>query len=218
MNGREEHNEKHRSEPGFVDIESRDSMDKRADVFLDQHLLPLLGNGGELFVAVVSHGMLLSSLWKRLLFRLPKRSLTVAPEVTAARGAIVLEHLGGWSNTGYLELILCIAVPASLEDAQLGKHEFSDSSSPSYDTAASIPVDPTNASGSLDAGPPKDVFAPITTKTTSHTLQGWSTTIVAVDSKQHLVGLKRQRGGIGRLAHDEGQKKLDGFFKRQRTG
>ena len=48
-------------------------------------------------------------------------------------------------------------------------------------------------------------------------LHGWSTLIVAIDRKDHLVGLKRQRGGIGRSAHDEGQQKLTGFFKRRRA-
>jgi hypothetical protein len=51
----------------------------------------------------------------------------------------------------------------------------------------------------------------------SSRISGWSTTIVAVDRKDHLIGLKRQRGGIGRIAHDDSQKKLTGFFKKQRT-
>ena len=45
---------------------------------------------------------------------------------------------------------------------------------------------------------------------------GWSALVVAMDNRSHLDGLKRQRGGIGSMALDEGQKKLDAFFKPQR--
>ena len=107
--GRDVHHDKHRDDPGFVDVESRESMGRRADAFLDQHLMPRLTSANTphaTAIAVVSHGMLLANLWRKLLLRLPRKSLSIAPEVTAARGAVVLEHLGGWSNTGYLELAI----------------------------------------------------------------------------------------------------------------
>ncbi|KAJ5553383.1 hypothetical protein N7494_002761 [Penicillium frequentans] len=45
-------------------------------------------------------------------------------------------------------------------------------------------------------------------------LNGWTMKIVAVDSKEHLAGLHRTRGGIGSAIHDSRQKRIDQFFKR----
>jgi hypothetical protein len=64
---------------------------------------------------VVSHGILLSHLWRRFLLRFPKKSITICAEVTAAKGQIILEHLGGWSNTGVLEI--SVEKQASNEDS-----------------------------------------------------------------------------------------------------
>ncbi|KAK4902537.1 hypothetical protein LTR27_000474 [Elasticomyces elasticus] len=223
--GKEAHYDKHRNDPGFVDVESKESMCKRADAFLDQHLMPLFeleAADSKLEVAVVSHGILLSNLWRRLLLRLPRKSLSIAAEVTAAKGPVVLEHLGGWSNTGYLELAFkkddkdlpVVPITAGLtSDAQ-------EDEVPTLPTRAppAIVSDDTPDEASSSAAQ-KYVSAPVSPKpASSRVLAGWSTAIIAVDSKAHLVGLKRQRGGIGRLAHDEGQKKIEGFFKRQKKG
>lgn len=105
--GKEIHHDAHKDDPGFQDVESKDSLAVRCDSFLNKHLIPLLdydGTPDELFVTVVSHGILLSHLWRRLLLRLPRNSLTIAPEIVAMKGQVVLEHLGGWRNTGFLEL------------------------------------------------------------------------------------------------------------------
>jgi broad specificity phosphatase PhoE len=215
--GREAHRERHKDDPGFVDVESKESMAKRADSFLDEHSLPLFDTdvtSNEHVVAVVSHGILLSNLWRRLLLRLPRRSLTIAPEVTAAKGDLVLEHLGGWSNTGYLHLEIR-KDPDSDPDAKAEKNGVPE--------AADVPQTPVfpskNAFVSSDTleGTTSEVKSGVASITChSRILTGYSTTILAVDSKQHLVGLKRQRGGIGRSAHDESQRKLDEFFKKQR--
>ncbi|KAK4540646.1 hypothetical protein LTR36_008977 [Oleoguttula mirabilis] len=218
--GRESHLEKHKSDPGFVDVESKESMAKRADAFLDQHLMPLFDEepAGTAAAAMVSHGILLSNLWRRLLLRLPRKSLTIAPEITASNGTLVLEHLGGWSNTGYLELFMskdsAVSEPASapVPSLQAASEEVA-----SLPTPIPLPGDREGAAVSLAAGPPGGSKPSEPAKAGPRVLHGWSTTILAIDSKQHLVSLKRQRGGIGRLAHDEGQKKLDVFFKRQKT-
>ncbi|KAK3650342.1 hypothetical protein LTR56_006318 [Elasticomyces elasticus] len=223
--GKETHHEKHKNDPGFVDVESKEAMCKRADAFLDQHLMQLFEHeraDSELAVAVVSHGILLSNLWRRLLLRLPRKSLSIAAEVTAAKGPVVLEHLGGWSNTGYLELAFkkddkdLPVVPitaASTSDAQ-------EDEAPTLPTPALPVIVPDDAPDEASSSAAqKDVSAPVSPKAAlPRFLAGWSTAIIAVDSKAHLVGLKRQRGGIGRLAHDEGQKKIEGFFKRQKKG
>ncbi|EMC95096.1 hypothetical protein BAUCODRAFT_35085 [Baudoinia panamericana UAMH 10762] len=213
------------SNPAFVDAESKESLAKRADAFLDQHLVPLINRhernaaASGLHVVVVSHGIFLSHLWRRLLVRLPKKSLTVAPEVTAARGNLILEHLGGWSNTGYLELAL---TRDDMEETSRKASAGEAAPLPqglAEDLALPTPEPPVQGA---DAVVPLNILKPKSSDASPMTavriLRGWSTAILAVDNKQHLVGLKRQRGGIGRLAHDAGQKKLDAFFKRQKPG
>lgn len=98
-----------RTRDGEDDAESKESLAKRVDLFLDDYLLPLLDHqggktGDEAVVAVVAHGMLLAHFWRRLLLRIPKNSLTIAPEIAEKRGGVGLEYIGGWSNTGYMEL------------------------------------------------------------------------------------------------------------------
>jgi len=82
-------------------------MAKRVDAFMDEQLLLLFDDerkDAEFVVAIVSHGLLLAHFWRRLLLRLPRKSLSISPEVTAARGNVIMEYLGGWSNTGYMGL------------------------------------------------------------------------------------------------------------------
>lgn len=207
--GRESHRDQHKNDPGFKDVESKESMNSRADQFLDTYLMPLFTTDSSqtLVVAIVSHGMLLSHLWRRLLLRLPPKSVSVDPEVTAARGSIVLQHLGGWGNTGYLELALSRAVKKSV-----GPNLDMSESEPSEDTSTAVAA---ASEEDVPAAVADQKAAPSSEE--PQILAGWTTLVRAIDRKDHLTGLKRQRGGIGSSAHDKGQKKLDGFFKRQRT-
>jgi broad specificity phosphatase PhoE len=45
-------------------------------------------------------------------------------------------------------------------------------------------------------------------------LKGFSMTVHGVNTKDHLLDLKRARGGLGSAAYDAKQQSLDGFFKR----
>lgn len=217
--GRETHHQKHKTEPGFVDVESRESMANRADNFLDQHLLPLCareGGSGRFMVAVVSHGILLAHLWRRLLLRLPRKSLSIAPEVVANRDNIVLEHLGGWSNTGYLELLLELSNQSTRipDPTSLPKGSGKVAAVTHYMVQSPLKTEVRSEFGNASGRERIDGTSQVARS--RQILHGWTTTILAIDSKHHLVGMKRQRGGIGRLAHDEGQRKLDSFFKRQK--
>lgn len=58
-----------------------------------------------------------------------------------------------------------------------------------------------------------EVFAQ---KTSSDVLNGWSTFVQVVNSKDHLNGLKRTRGGIGSAKHDNSQQNIESFFKRRK--
>jgi hypothetical protein len=211
----------------FVDVESKDAMAQRADTFLDMHLMPLLddtSSAAEKCVAIVSHGIFLSTLWKRLLLRLPAKSVVLCPELQApARSS--LEHLGGWSNTGFLELdMTCPSryptpieppsstpVPASLPaetlttNDGLGKVELSQVS----DDEKLPQKGATEASATTN-----DAALRMLTPRIAH---GWQTTILAINGKDHLKGLKRTGGGVGNSRHDTSQKSIRIFFKRRKV-
>lgn len=208
--GREAHRLQHQNDPGFVDVESKDSMNKRADVFLDEHLMPLLSQhpGQHRFcVAIVSHGMLLSHLWRRLLLRLPSKSVTVDSAVTAARGPVVLQHLGGWSNTGYLELAID-RIGSSLQSPVDASTALSKQSSAVTSSADADTLDDTEEKlQDLSKPPsnrpvspgPKQSTSEAVVRTSSEPLclpTGWTTLILSIDRRDHLTGLKRQRGGM----------------------
>lgn len=201
-------------------MESKESMAKRADQFLDEQILPLFREdttADEYTVAIISHGMLLSTLWRRLLLRLPRRSLTIVSEVTAARGEVVLEHLGGWSNTGYLQLSIKKKEEAIGPGDTVPDKEESAAAIETLQTPIPPPIESDAASVAVDVNIGESKSVPISEGRDSNILKDYSTEVLAVDSKQHLTGMKRQRGGIGRSAHDESQKKLDIFFKKRRV-
>jgi hypothetical protein len=81
-------------------------MTARMNTFLDDIIHPILAtdSGPESTLAVVSHGIILSFLWRALLQRFGSRSVALGPGVTAIAGNKPLEYLPTWSNTGYLEL------------------------------------------------------------------------------------------------------------------
>ncbi|KAM5488831.1 hypothetical protein MaudMau93_003957 [Microsporum audouinii] len=85
----------------FVPAESHEELSSRARGFLDDHLFPLLHDGeGEETVAVVSHGIIMSVLWRTLKQMCGPLNLTFGPFASLDSHSII------WSNTGYLELEL----------------------------------------------------------------------------------------------------------------
>lgn len=239
MTVKEHHRQQSKGNDGFVDVESKDAMSQRADAFLDVHLLPLLDDttaAAETCVAIVSHGIFLSTLWKRMLLRLPPKSVVLSPELQAtARPS--LEHLGGWSNTGYLELQM-VERTGSLHcaaSAEPSTHEALSSSQPA-ETPAAKPLDeiPAGDDGSgkvvvshvsedriiadkAIAGAPNVTISSPAPPSTPRLAKGWSTTILSINGKNHLQGLKRTGGGVGSSRHDASQKSIDTFFKRRKV-
>jgi broad specificity phosphatase PhoE len=208
---KEGHHEILREDPDFVDVESKESMALRADTFLDEHLLPLLKQTRtKSGVAIVSHGIFLSVLWRRLLLRLPPKSVTFCSELLATHGSLDLGRLGGWSNTGYLEIeMLEGESPRLPSKAQSAAH----TAAIQVDAASVVAVSHddkfiANSSGTLKLESDSTVIA----------LTRWTTKILAVNSKSHLVGLKRTGGGVGSSRHDDKQKSIESFFKRRKVG
>lgn len=106
----------------YQDVESQESMIARMDEFLDKYLLILLeeeASSGEKTVAVVSHGITLTVLWRCILRRFPSTNISGAPDVQVRPGRS-WEYLGFWSNTGYLELdFIRKLLPQSSSDIHL---------------------------------------------------------------------------------------------------
>jgi broad specificity phosphatase PhoE len=210
---------------GFVDVESKDSMAQRADTFLDKHLLPLMGDtsgASETCIALVSHGIFLSTLWKRFLLRLPPKSVALSPELQAT-GCPSIEHLGGWSNTGYLELHMIQSVaPDSSSAEAVSKAAPVPCASPAEtpvvdDGLGEVDVSPVcNDPEDTSAEPPHSTNASSPRVPTSLVAHRWKTTILAINSKDHLNGLKRTGGGVGSSRHDTSQKSIESFFKRRK--
>lgn len=204
-------------------VESRASMSHRADVFLNEHLLPLFDTActeSECVVAIVSHGMFLSTLWKRFLLRLPPNSITLVPELAAvARNS--LEHLGGWSNTGYLELRMT-REPAKSLDSETPRNHSPASSVGEADTISSrVETNPVKdmSCSTNDVASESTNAAPTSTLDTGRIErldQAWTTVIHTINGKDHLKNLKRTGGGVGSSRHDSSQKCIDSFFKRRK--
>lgn len=108
QSGKENHRKQHHNNPHFKDVESKESMALRMRGFLQDHLVPAIQSEpmeGNSDIVVVSHGIILSQLWRCFLKLVAKNSITLSPGLSVRTGGITpLEYLGGWSNTGYLEL------------------------------------------------------------------------------------------------------------------
>lgn len=187
--GKESDRAEHATEPGFQDVESKESMAVRADKFVHEHLLPLICQPEEVTVAVISHGIILNYLWRSILKLFAKRKVSIASGLAlgGASASKPLEYLGGWSNTGYLEL----DIQAVMSKAEHAVSESVIASNPEHEDS----MDPDHLSA----------------------LPGLRMVIHAVNGKEHLAGLKRTRG-VSSGKHDEGQKKIDGFFKKSKIG
>ncbi|KAJ4340736.1 hypothetical protein N0V87_002398 [Didymella glomerata] len=215
------------NKPNFVAVETKEVMGRRADIFLDEHLLPLFGNttgssSEDLTIAIVSHGIFLSTLWKRLLCRLSAKSITLSSDLSStARSS--LEHLGGWSNTGYLELHMTrdgVAKSSPDADDTIGPVETLQLAAP--ETTSEAEASQAAHGDAINKADVTQAAAAPTTPTTPRSSklssdQGWTTTIMTINGKDHLKGLKRTGGGVGSSRHDASQKGIESFFKRRKV-
>ena len=190
QSGKENHRSQHQNDPDFKDAESKESMATRMSSFLHNHLVPTIlseSTDSNSDIVVVSHGIILSQLWKCFLKLVAKNSITLSPGLSVGTGPPTpLEYLGGWSNTGYLELEILKKEPPLTSD-------------PTTSTITPPTLDPFN------------------TDCNSHpALYEYRVIVKTVNGKEHLKGLKRTRG-VGSSKFDEGQKSIDSFFKKRKV-
>lgn len=192
--GKDNHRAKNVNDPDFKDVESKDAMEIRMRSFLIEHIIPALRNNNsvkEPVVAIVSHGIILSTLWKCLLKRFEAQSVKLARGLNIGNGGYLsLEHLGGWSNTGYLELDIQGSTLVHTIDV----------------------IDAIHPSTNHDDDAAKDDASTL--------LVGWQMIVKTINGKEHLQNLKRTGGGVGSSKYDEGQRKIETFFvsKKAKTG
>ncbi|KAI9737203.1 MAG: hypothetical protein M1818_005735 [Claussenomyces sp. TS43310] len=148
--GRDAHYEIHRNTPGFLDVESRESMQARCDTFLDKYLIDVITNAeAGSSVVVVAHGIILSRLWGCLLHRCGNVAHVGNPQVAMDERAQSIERLGPWSNTGFLELELQQITP-------IANHQFRNTSPSSISRIGFDPTyinPPSTAESSKQSGP-----------------------------------------------------------------
>lgn len=96
------------TDPRFKPKETQAEMKLRADTFLDDSLLPLLALDpeSEQVIAIVSHGLFLSALWRALLLRFKPSAVSLHPQMVPLVSRKTLAYLPAWGNTGCLELLL----------------------------------------------------------------------------------------------------------------
>ena len=170
------------TDPSFRPQETSEAMEVRAEAFLTDFILPLLAadnnnrDSAQECVAVVSHGLFLSVLWRILLQQFEPSSVTLGPNIEILSSGRPLEYLPSWTNTGFLEAKISRAAG-----------EAASSISPSVERSQVLPA-----------------------------LAGHSMIVLGVNGKDHLLGLKRARGGLGSAAYDAKQQSLEGFLKRPR--
>lgn len=221
--GQAEHLNRVRNNPNFKDVETKESMILRMKTFVNSHLVELFEKEDHVdSVAVVAHGIILSYLWRCILELFEPRIIVLAPNVMIADRGMGLKFLGGWANTGYMDLEIqkkfasiqvhgpassevqsstsppCGGISDDAQDSQIAT-ELADLTTPSG--IISVP-----AQAELDPAVPSPVAG----------FEALFLTVTAVNCRDHLRDLKKTRGGIGSMKHDEKQAKMDSFFKRQK--
>jgi broad specificity phosphatase PhoE len=192
--GKELYSETHKSDADFRDVESQEAMRVRSDIFINEYILELLYTVPEAHaVVIVAHGIILAHLWRCILRRFHPTMVSVAPGAIASERGLTLEHLGGWANTGYLELEI---------KTRTGSGPTNSSPTPAEEPQSASTIETEVPATTLSERKPLDM----------------SLVVKAVNSLEHLKGVKKTRGGIGSSKHDESQKTMESFFKKRKTG
>lgn len=179
-----------------IESESKASMKGRAASFLNEYIIPLFFDDlkQEVNIAIVSHGTILRVLWSCLVELLDPMQISIAPGIALWNGEPAAFISPVWSNTGYMTL--SIQQSHSVPEESMEQESTFHASDSAMDVAATTT-------------PSTETSVPVT----FYLLHGWSMKVLTIDSKDHLSGLRRTRGGIGSATHDTRQKRIDQFFK-----
>jgi hypothetical protein len=206
-----------RSGPGFKEVESRESLILRMNSFIDSHLAELLTEGAdEDCIAVVSHGIALNYLWRTFLKRFRPQNVVLAWGLTAAEPHGVLKNMGGWSNTGYMDLEIQKKPILPKDDVPSSELESSGQDGP--DSKPKVVTERTgvsalNAVMAVPSKAPADAHLVLPQRS----FASLHLTVRGTNCRDHLRELKKTRGGLGSIEHDARQTSLDSFVKRRKV-
>lgn len=189
----------------WVAPESQESMRIRIERFVDAFFVPTVREAASDpnlgLVVIIAHGIILNVLLRTLLTRFgPDEMAKLAKPGDAPWRS---EWLASWSNTGYLEAELRVATTVVV----LGPSTSVGDPDASHGIAA--------VKGPVLTAPSKvvavtehdtDLPAPVTGDI--------QLVVRAVNCVEHLSGLKKTKGGLGSVGHDEKQRTVDSFFSR----
>jgi broad specificity phosphatase PhoE len=88
-------------------IEKDESMDARAQSFINEYLIPITAaadQGESIGVAIVSHGIMLRHIWREILLWTKPIHVECPQDLLVGTGSLDYARLGSWSNTGVLEV------------------------------------------------------------------------------------------------------------------
>ena len=188
-----------------VTVESFEAMSRRADVFIDECIMPLLNSQGTPIVAVVSHGKLLQTLWSQALSRIKPATVVCDQQLLTRAQSLDYRRISWWSNTGYIEAAFSRSIGATQPSRTASTQSLS---GPVPHTAS--------GSGEMDS----ESIQPDGTETEiiRSAFGPWTAVISAINGQDHLDGLSRARGGLGSARYDSRQGTLDKFVARGRPG
>jgi broad specificity phosphatase PhoE len=212
-----------RSDPDFKDVEPKKSMILRMKTFIDSYLTESFERGAdEDAVAVIAHGVILSFLWRGITERFEGRNIVLAPNVMVADRGMGLKYLGGWANTGYMELEIQkrpvnAQEPSPASGPQPSQPAITHNHVPEQQDSevATELASPTTLNGEISL--PSEAAAVSPTQQTRPGFKDLLLVVKTVNCRDHLRDLKKARGGIGSLQHDEKQTTMDSFIKRRKV-
>lgn len=201
----------------WIEPESHDSMRTRIERFVDAFLAPNVletaSGSGTALVVVVAHGIILNVLLRTLLARYGPDEISklAKPRDDAPWRS---EWLASWSNTGYLEADLRV-VTTTVSDPIPTKVADVDSSTCLSPGGTSMVREQDSTSCSSENQDAGQSCAPQSLEQPPAPISGdIHMTVTTVNCVEHLQGLKKIRGGLGSLGHDEKQQTMDSFFSR----
>lgn len=196
----------------WVQPESQQLMRIRVERFVDAFFVPTVLEAASSgpdpgSVIIVAHGIILNVLLRTLLTRFgPKEIAKLAkPGDVPWRS----EWLASWSNTGYLEADLRVT-PQVADAAPITSAAVDETSDGPADSHSPI-VHAVGGGTASSEGAVADTSSLSSPPTTAGDIQ---LTVKTVNCVDHLQGLKKARGGIGNVGHDEKQRTVDSFFTR----
>ncbi|POS82200.1 hypothetical protein EPUL_006169 [Erysiphe pulchra] len=204
-------------------VESKRSLDARADNFIDNYLssLPREETENDTF-AVVSHGIFLGYLWRAILKRFSSSNIFIESDLSRNLTGLNLKYIGNWSNTGYLEFD--ITKERSIHVNSKPEHSSVSDTLPCQDAydaglqhTSGQDVDSYKSNNAKPCENSKTINDSIFKCQFLH----FFIEVKSINSQDHLDGLQKLRGGTGNLKYDPSQNKIDKYFqkakKKQRT-